>query len=94
MKRPRQYTRATMLPIETPRAEHLGRYTADMSIDSARREALIELLCGIAAIEDHMLRQEVALQAMLAVYNMGNEVSEHLAQVVNRINREREEGGG
>jgi hypothetical protein len=82
---PRQYTRIRMRPIGDLRAEALALYCAPQDIETHGRDALIELLCGIAAIENPMRRQEVAQQAVLRVYELNNEHIETVARYVEEV---------
>jgi hypothetical protein len=82
---PRQYTRIRMRPIEELRAARLAVYCAPEEIDTTGRDALIELLCGIAAIESPMRRHEVAQYAVLRVYELNNEHLEAVARYVEEV---------
>ena len=55
----RQYTPIRMRPVAELRAARLAVYCAPQNIETTGRDALIELLCGIAAIENPIHRQEV-----------------------------------
>lgn len=80
----RQYTRVRMFPVDVLRAAELAERCAPQDSEPNGRKDLIELLCGIAAIDDAMRRQEVTLQAIRAVYHTGNEHLEDLARYVKR----------
>jgi hypothetical protein len=76
----RQWTRVKMYPIGTLRAEELAQWSAPQDISTTGRDALMELICGIAAIDSQMERQEVAYQAIKAVYQLNNEHAEEVAR--------------
>lgn len=82
---PRQYTRIRMRPIDELRAERLAVYCAPQDTHTTGRDALIELLCGIAAIENPMRRQEVTQWAVACVYEINNEHLETVARYVEEV---------
>ena len=82
---PRQYTRIKMRPVDQLRAERLAVYCAPQDVDTTARDAMIELLCGIAAIENHMRRQEVTQQVVMRVYEINNEHIETVARYVEEV---------
>jgi hypothetical protein len=74
-----------MRPIAELRAEQLAVYCAPQDIETTGRDALLELLCGIAAIENPMRRQEVAQSAVLRVYEINNEHVETVARYIEEV---------
>jgi hypothetical protein len=63
--KPKQHTDALMLPVNPDRAEFLA---GELTQDDLDAQALIELVCGIAAIEDAAARQRTAYAAMSQAY--------------------------
>jgi hypothetical protein len=80
---PQQHTDVLMLPVGIRRAEELGRNAGDaaptMDYEQGIDE-LLELILGIAAIEDPQDRQGVALCAAIAVYSQTRHCQADLAR--------------
>lgn len=64
----KQHTEIPMQPISYSEARELGHSLTDIGIDDRDRKMLITLICGIAAIGNETTRQEVAAEAVHAIY--------------------------
>jgi septum formation topological specificity factor MinE len=81
----RQCTAVKMLSIDTLYALDLAQQCAPDDLDTRGRDDLMELICGIAAIDNQMYRQEVAYQAIRAIYQLNNEHGEEINRWMNRL---------
>ncbi|HEY0379838.1 MAG TPA: hypothetical protein VGC87_23175 [Pyrinomonadaceae bacterium] len=80
--KPRQLTDVLMLPVDTRRAEELGRLASGPAPPSDLQDydaALLELVLGIAAIEDAEQRQGAALAAAVGIYSQSRHCQNSLA---------------
>ena len=87
----RQWTPVEMLPIDENYAVFLAEQCAPDDLDSSGRDMLMELICGIAAIEHPMYRQELAYQAIRVIYQLNNEHGEEINRWMARIYKARGE---
>jgi hypothetical protein len=79
---PEQFTDVLMLPVDVGRAEELGRQVGDPAptLLEAPEESALELVLGIAAIEDAEQRQGAALAAAMGIYGQTRHCAESLAR--------------
>jgi len=63
-----QHTPINMRPISQDDARHIADELTSIGIDDRDRKSLIVLICGIAAIDNPIRRQEVAEMAVNAIY--------------------------
>lgn len=85
----RNYTYIKMQPVDTLRAVELAERCAPQEADTFGRDDLMELICGIAAIDNQIFRQEIAYQACCAIYRLNNEHGLEVARWMDKIYRER-----
>lgn len=63
-----QHTEIPMQPIEDSEAQEIADALTGIGISDRDRKNLITLICGIAAIDNEVTRQEVAAEAVHAIY--------------------------
>jgi hypothetical protein len=63
-----QHTPINMRPISQDDARYIADELTSIGIDDRDRKSLIVLICGIAAIDNPIRRQEVAEMAVNAIY--------------------------
>ncbi len=63
-----QHTKIPMRPISDDDARRIADDLTSMGVDDRDRKNLIGLICGIAAIDDSLTRQEVTEWAVRAIY--------------------------
>jgi hypothetical protein len=63
-----QHTKIPMQPISDNDARDIADDLTNIGISDHDRKKLIELICGIAAIDDPVIRQEVTADAVRAIY--------------------------
>lgn len=63
-----QHTKIPMQPIEDDDARCIADELTNIGISDRDRQNLIELICGIAAINNPVTRQEVTADAVRAIY--------------------------
>jgi hypothetical protein len=63
-----QHTEIPMRPISESDARSIASNLTNIGIDDGDRKDLILLICGIAAINNPITRQEVAADAIHAIY--------------------------
>jgi hypothetical protein len=89
----KQHTKIPMQPIEDREAHELGHSLTDIGISDRDRKDLITLVCGIAAIDNQVTRQEIAAEAVHAIYLNLDEIYHETGTFVARIYAETQEGG-
>jgi hypothetical protein len=90
----RQHTEIPMQPIEDDEARELGRTLSDIGIGDDDRKNLIRLVCGIAAIDNPVTRQEVAAEAVYSIYLNLEHIFNEVGGYVARVYEEAQKGGG
>lgn len=88
----KQHTEIPMRPIEDDEARELGHNLTDIGISDRDRKNLITLICGIAAINNQVTRQEVAAEAIHAIYLNLDGIYRETGAFVARIYAENQEG--
>ena len=91
LREPRQWTPVRMLPIDTLYAVYLAERCAPDDADPASSYMMMELISGIAAIDNQMFRQELAYQVIRAVYQLTNEHGKEIDRVLAGIYKARGE---
>jgi len=81
----KQHTKIPMQPISDEDARHIADDLTSIGIDDRDRKNLITLLCGIAAIENPVTRQEVTEDAVRAIYLNLDGLSGEVGAFVSRI---------
>lgn len=87
-----QHTEIPMRPIGDLEARDLGHSLTDIGISDRDRKDLITLICGIAAIENPVTRQEVAAEAVHAIYLNLDGIFHEAGAFVSRIYAESQKG--
>jgi hypothetical protein len=64
----KQHTEIPMQPIGDNEAQELAHALTDIGISDRDRSNLMTLICGIAAIDNEVTRQEIAAEAVHAIY--------------------------
>jgi hypothetical protein len=90
---PAQFTDCLMLPIDVHRAEELGRQVGNPAptLIEAYEESALELVFGVAAIEDAEERQGAALAAAIAIYSQTRHCEADLARFMAGLYSKRQE---
>jgi hypothetical protein len=81
----KQHTKIQMQPISDSEAREIGHDLSSIGVDDRDRCNLIMLICGIAAINNPVERQEVAETAVHAIYLNLYELFDEVAAYVARI---------
>jgi hypothetical protein len=88
-----RYTEIPMQPIDHNEARSLGNNLTDIGISDNDRKDLIMLICGIAAIDNPINREEVAAEAVHAIYLNLDGIFHETGAFVARIYKARRKGG-
>jgi hypothetical protein len=91
-RHPQQFTSLLMLPITVHEAKKLAHIAANPSIPADEPydvgdvlRAQVELLLGVAAIEDSAIRQLTALQAVETIFTFTHACSEAVIRYVSDL---------